>query len=98
MGIHYDYHSAKETTQTALNQLEIKKFMKRIVLLLLASLLLCSCIYEDLSNCPNYNQEARDSVKTKIVAIEHKSVHEIRDTTAFRAKVDGINPVSYDNE
>ena len=72
--------------------------MKRTVLLLLASIFLCSCIYEDLSNRPNYNQEARDSVKTKIVAIEHKSVHEIRDTTAFRAKVDGINPVSYDNE
>jgi uncharacterized lipoprotein YajG len=102
MGIHYDYHSAKETTQTALNQLEIKKFMKRIVLLLLASLLLCSCIYEDLSNCPNYNQESRDSVKTKSVALEQKSVPESTDTTrcnpAFRAKADGINPVSYNNE
>lgn len=36
----------------------------------LAALLLSSCIYENLSDCPNYNGSQGDSTSTKVVAVE----------------------------
>lgn len=36
----------------------------------LTTLLLSSCIWEDLSDCPNYNGNQRDSIETKAVPVE----------------------------
>lgn len=51
----------------------------------LAVLLLSSCIYEDLSDCPNYNGSQRDSTQTKAVPVEF--CIEAGDSTKTRSSI-----------
>ena len=49
-------------------------------------MLICSCIYEDLSDCPNYNGKGEDStVVTKAVPVEF--VISTTDTTKTRSSI-----------
>lgn len=50
--------------------IQTDKYMRRTITMALAALLLSSCIYEDLSDCPNYNGSQSDSTSTKIVPVE----------------------------
>ena len=60
--------------------------MRRIISIITAGLLLCSCIYEDLSDCPNYNGKGEDStVVTKAVPVEF--VISTTDTTKTRSSI-----------
>ena len=51
----------------------------------LAALLLSSCIWEDLSDCPNYNGSQRDSTQTKAVSVEFSI--EAGDSTKTRSSI-----------
>ena len=60
--------------------------MRRIISIILAGLLMCSCIYEDLSDCPNYNGKGEDSTAvTKAVPVEF--VISTTDTTETRSSI-----------
>ena len=60
--------------------------MRRIIPLISAGLLMCSCIYEDLSDCPNYNGKGEDSTAvTKAVPVEF--VISTTDTTMTRSSI-----------
>lgn len=60
--------------------------MRRIISIITAGLLLCSCIYEDLSDCPNYNGKGEDSTAvTKAVPVEF--VISTTDTTKTRSSI-----------
>lgn len=60
--------------------------MRRIIPLITAGLLMCSCIYEDLSDCPNYNGKSEDSIAvTKAVPVEF--VISTTDTTETRSSI-----------
>ena len=60
--------------------------MRRIISIITAGLLLCSCIYEDLSDCPNYNGKGEDSTAvTKAVPVEF--VISTTDTIKTRSSV-----------
>lgn len=60
--------------------------MRRIISIITAGLLLCSCIYEDLSDCPNYNGKGEDSTAvTKAVPVEF--VISTTDTTETRSSI-----------
>ena len=60
--------------------------MRRIISIITAGLLLCSCIYEDMSDCPNYNGKGEDSTAvTKAVPVEF--VISTTDTTKTRSSI-----------
>lgn len=60
--------------------------MRRIISIITAGLLLCSCIYEDLSDCPNYNGKGEDSTAvSKAVPVEF--VISTTDTTKTRSSI-----------
>ena len=60
--------------------------MRRIISIITAGLFLCSCIYEDLSDCPNYNGKGEDSTAvTKAVPVEF--VISTTDTTKTRSSI-----------
>ena len=60
--------------------------MRRIISIISAGLLLCSCIYEDLSDCPNYIGKGEDSTAvTKAVPVEF--VISTTDTTMTRSSI-----------
>lgn len=60
--------------------------MRRIISIITAGLLLCSCIYEDLSGCPNFNGKVEDSTAvTKAVPVEF--VISTTDTTETRSSI-----------
>jgi len=60
--------------------------MRRIVSIITAGLLLCSCIYEDLSDCPNFNGKGEDTTAvTKAVPVEF--VISTTDTTMTRSSI-----------
>ena len=60
--------------------------MRRIISIITAGLLMCSCIYEDLSDCPNYNGKGEDSTAvTKAVPVEF--VISTTDTTETRSSI-----------
>jgi len=60
--------------------------MRRIISIITAGLLMCSCIYEDLSDCPNYNGKGEDSTAvTKAVPVEF--VISTTDTTKTRSSI-----------
>lgn len=60
--------------------------MRRIISIITAGLLLCSCIYEDMSYCPSYNGKGEDSTGvTKAVPVEF--VISTTDTTKTRSSV-----------
>ena len=45
--------------------------MRRIISIITAGMLMCSCIYEDLSGCPNYNgKDVESETVTKTVSVE----------------------------
>ena len=60
--------------------------MRRIISIISAGLLLCSCIYEDLNGCPNFNGKGEDSTAvTKAVPVEF--VISTTDTTETRSSI-----------
>ena len=60
--------------------------MRRIISIFTAGMLMCSCIYEDLSGCPNYNGKGEYSTAvTKAVPVEF--VISTTDTTKTRSSI-----------
>ena len=60
--------------------------MRRIISIFTAGMLICSCIYEDLSGCPNYNGKGEDSTAvSKAVPVEF--VISTMDTTKTRSSI-----------
>ncbi|MBQ7812835.1 MAG: DUF4906 domain-containing protein, partial [Bacteroidales bacterium] len=60
--------------------------MRRIISIISAGLLMCSCIYEDLSDCPNFNGKGEDTTAvTKAVPVEF--IISTTDTTETRSSI-----------